>query len=145
MLISSFINITDFTLSKLIFLICTKSKFLLFCYHSSALDSLFCWTLCTNLPLFGNLWPCHYLCTDVHTALKWLALPQPPHVLQYAGLVSGGALYCNMYSLHHSIPILPNIVTFILVPSNRVKLLAFLHIFLHLLFCSLCLHPLGSH
>ena len=94
----SFVNITDFTLSELWYLLFTESKLQSPCSHSSGQGSSSCWTLCTDLPLFSNLWSCYYSlqtctlplsdwpCHNCHTSC---------HMLD---TVSGGALYCNIYS-----------------------------------------------
>ena len=112
---SSFVPIKDFTLSKLRYLIFTDLKFLTLSSHSSGQGYSSCWTSCTDLPLFSTLWPCCYSCTNLHTALKWLALPKPL-CLAICWALSLGMHYTTIFTvLNHCIPILPSNVMFVLV------------------------------
>ena len=63
---SGLMIITDFTLSKLRYMIFTESQLLSFSSYSSGQGLLSSWTLHTNLPLFGHLWPC--CCLSIGTA-----------------------------------------------------------------------------
>ena len=73
------------SLSNLRHLIFTTSKLLFFCSHSSGQGFTSCWLSRTDLLLFGNLWPCHCFCINMHAALKWLVLLHLVHILPYAG------------------------------------------------------------
>ena len=81
---SSFVNITDYTLSKLRYLIFFKSKLLSFCSHSGGQGSSSYRISYTDLSLFNNLWPWHCLFADQHSTLKWLAYHDCHIILQYA-------------------------------------------------------------
>ena len=146
MLNSSFLNIKDFTLSELRYMIFTKSKLLSFCSCSGGQGFSSCWTSCTNPPLFGNLWPCSCLCADLHTTLKWLALPQLLDILPCVGNFLWEMPCTAIFAvLGLSIPTLPSIVMTVLDPSNTVKCLVFPYMVQHFFFCFLHLYPMNHH
>ena len=125
MVYSSFLNITNFTLSKVRYFIISNSKLLSFCYCSYGQGFSFSLTSCTDLPLFSNLWPCCCLCTDLHTDVVGLATFTTHFAICWALYQR---MFCTTEStvLSHSTPILSSIATFVLVPLNRVKFLVFL-------------------
>ena len=104
-LYSSFVNITDFALSILRYFIFIDLKLLSSFSCSSGQGISFCWTLYTDPPLFGNLWPFHCLCVDLHMhfSICWTLSLEVPCTSIF-----------TVNSL--SIPILPRTVIFVLVP-----------------------------
>ena len=129
---SSLVNITDFTWSKLRYLIFTKSKLRLFCSHSSRQGSSSCWNLVKQHATLMYPLACHWLCIELHTTLTWLCLPQLAHILPYACIVSRATLYHNTSSSQSLILCLPSIVTFL--SHLIVKFLVFSYMVQHLFF-----------
>ena len=105
-LVSSLLNITSFTSSKLRYLIFTESEILSLLSHSYVQVSLPCWTACTALLPCANLWP--FLCIGLvlWTALKWFILPHPLYFLPYTGH------YLSKYSLPHYLQFSINFFSF---------------------------------
>ena len=117
MLHSSLVSMIDFILSKLRYLVFTKSK-LLSLFFTAGQDSSSCWTSCIDLPLLNHLWPCCCLCIILQTALKWLVLHKHHTSCHMQGTASAVALHCNICSyLSSFFLVLPIILMFVLISS----------------------------
>ena len=79
---SSLVNITDLTLSRLIYFTLTTSKFLS-CTCGLFTCRLSSWPMSCIIFLLCQSCCCH--CIDLFTALKWFCFLQLPHFLPYAG------------------------------------------------------------
>ena len=87
----------NFTLSKLRYLIYTKSKLLSLLSGPIVQGASSCWTSCTALLPHGDLWSCLCLCMVLQTALKCFILPHQMHFCNMSGTAPIGILWCSIY------------------------------------------------
>ena len=143
------VNIADSTLSKLRYLIFTKSKPLSVISHSILKRSSSYCTSCTALLPHADLWPCLCLCMVLQTILKWFILPHPPHFCHMPFCFCGYPMlqYLQFSTILFSLPlpfhclILPCLCLYLLTESNSFASLKLSSTSL----CAICASTLWTH